>query len=191
MSLPFAVQLFEKWLPPDRFFQTAAAPRSLPLRAALACVGSLTRYLEEQTGQTVKIRLESQERITYPETGSPLWDQRHQLSTQGTLLSRNAWLILADQERIFAHSQIVMRALPEEIQSKIERGKEPLGALFLERQEPVERTDLEVAGAYLPALAHRLGQEHHTLYPCRRSLFRVNRTVRARIVEIFLPSLFS
>lgn len=189
MPLPFFPRLLRDWLPPERFFQMSGVPDSPRLHAALNCMGSLTRHLEEQTGQTVRIRLESQGPILASEEDSILWDSEHALPPDGTILSRNAWLILAGRERLFAHSQVVMVALPMEAREAVERGEEPLGSLFLEREGCVERSGLELARAYVPDLAHRLGQETDTLYWCRRSLFCVNHVTRARILEIFLPSL--
>ena len=190
MPIPFFPRLLEDWLPPERLFQTSALPDSPRLCAALNCTGSLTRYLQEQTGQTVRIRLESQEpMLEEGEEDALLWDTCHTLPPDSKILARNAWLVLADQEWLFAHSQVAMAALPIEAREAIEQGEEPLGSLFLEREGSVERSGLELARAYIPDLAHHLGQQTDSIYWCRRSLFCVNHGIHARIFEIFLPAL--
>ena len=186
IALPYLPKLLQGWLPPERFFETYDGDVSI--RMALACTGSLTRYLEEQTGHMVQLKIESQELLSTWEGNARLWNKCHALPENGMMLSRNAWLLLAGQERIFAHSQVVISALPLEVKLAIEQGEEPLGSLFLEREGSVERVDLELAGAHVPDLAVRLGHKADLVFWCRRSLFCVNHQTRARILEIFLPS---
>ena len=189
MRLPFVPHLLQEWLPPDRFFQTVCAPESSHLRDALSCTSSLTHYLEQHSGQTVKIRLDSQEPVLEREESSIVWQGYHTLPLEGTVLSRNVWLVLAGRERLFAHSEVAIFDLSAEERAVIERGEEPLGSHFLERGCLVARSRLELTGAIIPDLAHRLDQESDTLYWCRRSLFHVNQGIRARIFEIYLPPL--
>lgn len=191
MSLPFIPRLTRGWLPPERFFKTFGEPNSSRLRVALSCTGSLTRHLEKQTGQTVQVRLESQAEVLAWEELSLLWDRCYFLPPESNILSRNAWLLFSGQVRIFAHSQVAVTKLPQKTREAIEQGDEPLGPLFLEREASVARTELELATAHVASLAQHLGQNMDTLYWCRRSLFRVNNDIRARIFEIFLPDLLS
>ena len=188
MSQPFLPHLLHGWLPPDAFFQQFGAPESPRLRAALSCTDSLTRYLEQQTRQIVRIRLESQTPVVDGEENS-LWDHQQQLPPDSAILARSVWLLLGDQPWLYAHSQVAMDQLSAAAMAAIERGDEPLGSLFLEREGCVQRTDLELAIAHIPDLARHLGEDEQQAYWCRRSLFRVNQNVRARIYEIFLPAL--
>ena len=192
MSHPFLPHLLRGWLPPEAFFQRFGMPDSPRLCAALRCTDSLTRYLEAQTRQTVRVRIENQTPIVEAQDDAMLWHGSHGLLLPDrAMLVRNAWLLLADQAWIYAHSQVAVDHLTAEAKAAIEQGEEPLGSLFLEREGPVERTDLELAEAQVPDLARHLGQAEAQRYWCRRSLFRVNHAVRARIFEIFLPVLFA
>ena len=192
MSQPFLPQLLRGWLPPERYFRQFGAPVSLRLRGALSCTESLTRYMEEQTGQGVQVRLESQTPLVNGPWDAILWDHQQRLPPDSVILARSAWLHLAEREWLYAyaHSQVAVDHLSAAARAAIERGEEPLGSLFLEREGPVERTDLELAEAHVPELACHLGHASDRLYWCRRSLFRVNRVIRARIFEIFLPDLW-
>ncbi|MBF0463419.1 MAG: chorismate lyase [Magnetococcales bacterium] len=191
MSHPFLPQLIKGWLPPDLFFQQFGTPDSPRLHDALRCTSSLTRYLERQTQQTVRVRLAGQSPIVDAAGDAILWTGQQNLPAADAILVRDAWLLLADQAWIFAHSQVTVDHLAAEARAAIERGEEPLGSLFLEREGQVERTDLELALAEVPALASHLGHATGQRYWCRRSLFRVNQSIRARIFEIFLPVLFA
>lgn len=189
MSVPFLLQPLEAWSSPEHLFQTFRAPDASSLRAALVCMGSLTRHLEAQSGQTVHIRLENQTHLSAWKEDAILWDTQHTLPPESDVLSRNAWLVLAHQERVFAHSQVALTHVSREAREAIERGQEPLGSLFLAHEGPVDRSSLELTLASIPELARRLDQEMDTRYWCRRSLFHVNHGIRARILEIFLPPL--
>ncbi|MEO5349625.1 MAG: chorismate pyruvate-lyase family protein [Magnetococcus sp. YQC-3] len=189
MPQPFLPNLLEAWQSPGRYFAQHGAPDSLRLRAALSCTDSLTRLLEEQTGQSVRVRLESQGPLQEGGVNSILWAKQLQLVSQSPVLARSVWLMLGEQLCLYAHSQVAVDQLSAAARRAIELGEEPLGSLFLEREGPVERTDLELAEAHVPDLSARLGHAGEQRYWCRRSLFRVNGTVRARIFEIFLPVL--
>ena len=191
MPQPFLPQLLKGWLPPEAFFQQFGAPESLGVRGALSCTDSLTRYLEEQTQQTVRIRLESQMPLVAGQGDSILWDRQQKLPANSSILARSAWLLLAQQPWLYAYSQVAVAQLSPEARGAIEQGEEPLGSLFLQRDGSVERTDLELAEARIPDLSCHLRQKDDQKYWCRRSLFRVDQVIHARIFEIFLPDLLS
>lgn len=187
MSHLFLPHLLKGWLPPDAFFKQFGAPPSPRLRAALCCTDSLTRYMEKETRQTVRVRLESQTPVSGGQEHSVLWDRQQQLPPESIILSRRVWLLLEDRAWLYAHSQVAIDQLSTAARVAIEQGEEPLGTLFIEHEGRVARTDLELAEAYIPDLAAQLGHARDHCYWCRRSLFRVNHEIRARIFEIFLP----
>lgn len=189
MPLPFSLQLLEGWFEPDHYFQRFGRPDSELLLDALICSGSLTRHLEGRSGQVVKIRLKKQTLIPDWLENPTLWGVRHRLPPDDRILSRNAWLELAGQDWVFAHSQVAVSGLVREARQEIELGAEPLGSLFLQREGLVEREALELAQALIPELACHIGMDEGMSFWCRRSLFRVNGIVRARILELFLPPL--
>lgn len=189
MLQPFLPHLLKGWLPPDAFFKQFGAPHSPHLRAALCCTDSLTRHMEAQTQQTVRVRLESQTPVLDGEEHSILWDKQQQLPPESIILARSVWLLLHDKPWLYAHSQVAIDQLSTAARTAIEQGEEPLGSLFIEHEGRVARTDLELAEAHIPDLAAQLGHQHNHCYWCRRSLFRVNQEIRARIFEIFLPVL--
>ncbi|MEO5364709.1 MAG: chorismate pyruvate-lyase family protein [Magnetococcus sp. DMHC-8] len=191
MSHPFLPQLPHDWWSPEECFRRFGLPDSLRLQGALCCTDSLTRHLEQQTGQTVSIRLESQLPVLDGQAESCLWDRQHALPPDSVILARSAWLVLGEREWVYAHSQVAVDRLPVAARAAVERGAEPLGSVFLEREGRVERTDLELTRAVVPELARHLGDGAAQTYWCRRSLFRVDQAIRARIFEIFLPDLLS
>ncbi|MBF0401507.1 MAG: chorismate lyase [Magnetococcales bacterium] len=191
MRQPFLPQLLKGWLPVDAYFKRFGLPHSPRLQAALSCTDSLTRHLETESHQTVRVRLEHQAPMLDDADESSLWDQQQRLPPQSMILARSVWLLLEDQARLYAHSQVAIDQLSPAAKTAIEQGDEPLGSLFLAHEGKVERTDLELAEAHIPDLAARLGHESNQSYWCRRSLFRVNHEIRARIYEIFLPLLLS
>ncbi|MEO5340614.1 MAG: hypothetical protein H7837_08870 [Magnetococcus sp. MYC-9] len=190
MTQPYLPQILRGWLPPEQFFLQFECAISGQLRAALCCAESLTHHLQQHTEKLIRLRLESQVPIVRREGDSALWRGHRVLSVDGEFLARSAWLVVDQEVGLYAYSEIAVAELTAEARDAVVLGEEPLGSLFMEREGPVGRTELELAEATIPDLAvclrHRPGQK----YWCRRSLFQVNRMIRARIYEIFLPSLY-
>lgn len=185
MPLPFVLHIAQGWSSPGSFLQ--AGEFTPALAAALGCAGSLTRHLQRITAQPVAVRLLSH--VVLPQEADPLWQGLEPLPQAGELLHRDAWLEINGQAWVFAHSQLTLDGLPQAMRREIERGEQPLGALFLEHEETLERHGLQLAWVTAPELARQVGLPDHQRFPARRSLLRAGGAVRARILEIFLVSL--
>lgn len=186
MAIPYSLQLVEAWQAPERLLERFGD--GLPPRChdALAYNGSLTRYLEQEWGEPVAVRLESQQLIPGWEEVPLLWDDRHDLPVAGQVMERNAWLLVGGQDLVFAHSQVGLSGLDEPLRSAIEQGEQPLGALFRQLEEEVGRARLELALVRSPQLARKANLPTDRLLWCRRSLLNVGAGPRARVLEVFL-----
>ena len=187
MPLPFFPRFKNGWQAPDLALRRFGGKLAVSFQSALLCQGSLTRYLEALVQQPVGVRVESQESAWDWQAAPPLWDDCPTPEPQkGEIFLRNAWLELGGQAWVFAHSQVAVADLPPAARQAIERGREPLGPLFMNREARVERQGLQLARAHIPELAARLECPAEQVFWCRRSLFRVNGSLRARILELFL-----
>ncbi|MBF0142325.1 MAG: chorismate lyase [Magnetococcales bacterium] len=186
MALPFTIDLRGDWFPAARLASVAGTMLTVPDRAVLTCSGSLTRHLEESWGRPVGVRLAGQRVVAALMGEGPHWGEGHRPPGPGPVLLRDAWLDDGLQERVFAHSQMAVAALPEPIRAAIQQGERPLGTLFTEQELSVQRALLELARARVPYLAGFLGVDEGRLFWCRRSLFAVDGKPQARILEIFL-----
>ncbi|MBF0188568.1 MAG: DUF98 domain-containing protein, partial [Magnetococcales bacterium] len=117
------------------------------------------------------------------------WPQLQKLSSHrsGTAthqLIRDAWLLTGGKRLIFAHSQITLDGLPPTLTDAIQQGTLPLGTLFLDQYASVARQDLLLSRATAPVIAAGYGLPEETPLWCRHSLFHVDDTPRARILEL-------
>lgn len=186
MAIPYSLQLVEGWQEPARLLDRCGAELPARCHEALAHAGSLTRYLEEEWGEQVAVRLESQNLVPGWEETPLLWNGRHNLPADGQVLLRNAWLVVGGRDLVFAHSQVALAGLADPLRLAIERGTLPLGSLFRELEEEVGRARLELALVRSPQLARQAAIAPDRLLWCRRSLLNVGRGPRARILEVFL-----
>ncbi|MBF0152792.1 MAG: chorismate lyase [Magnetococcales bacterium] len=157
------------------------------MQEALVCKNSLTRHLEALSGSPLRVRLERQTLCRAWQDDSPFWSELHRLPTGDDILVRDAWLSVDRQELILAHSEMPLGGVAPEIRAAVDRGEEPLGIVFQEREGEVSRQHLELARMCVPEVARRLGLASAEVFWCRRSLFLTGFTVRARILELFLP----
>ncbi|MBF0272298.1 MAG: chorismate lyase [Magnetococcales bacterium] len=189
MSLPFPLQLLTPWLAPDPFpllAEIRVAPR---FREVVSSTDSLTRRLERLTGAASRVRLEEQFQHPLLEEDPLLWGPEYRIPEAPAILSRNAWLALGTQDLVFAHSQLALSGMAPSTRRAIEQGEAPLGALFLARDEPVERRHLCLAVGVAPALARSVNFPEHHRFVMRRSLFLVAGEACGRILELFLMDL--
>lgn len=189
MPLPFTLHFLTPWLSPDPFPELAGVMISLRYQAVLASTDSLTRRLEQLTGCSSLVRLENQQLQSVWEDLPEIWTPDYQITHSSVILTRNAWLNLGKRDLVFAYSQLTMTDLTETIQLAIEQGEQPLGSLFLARDEQVERQQVQLASAQAPMLANRLGLPENHPFVCRRSLFIVTGHLYGRILELFLTDL--
>lgn len=189
MTLPFPLLPLTPWHPPDPFPELADLVIAPRYRELLASTDSLTRRLENLTGLPSRVRLEEQTRSTTgAESGDP-WDPDWLATGSAPFLIRAAWLRLGDLEMVFAHSRLSLAGMDPHVQQAIEVGDQPLGSLFLARDEQVERRHLQLSACRAPALAERLGRDADLPFILRRSLFLVAGQPRGRILELFLTDL--
>ncbi|MBF0371635.1 MAG: chorismate lyase [Magnetococcales bacterium] len=182
----FSPHLKEGWQEPQHLLEAEGHGLSPRLRAALGCTSSLTRHLENAWQEPVRVWLESQELSPKWVNEPPVWEARHQLPQRGDVLLRNAWLGMGAKKWVFAHSQVAVADLAASVWAGIERGETPLGALFLDREDRVSRLGLELTLARAPQFAHNIGLSGEVPFWCRRSLFVVNGSPWARILEVFV-----
>ncbi|MBF0164750.1 MAG: chorismate lyase, partial [Magnetococcales bacterium] len=163
------------------------APR---YREMLASTDSLTRRLENLTGLPSRVRLEEQSQSPAESATHEPWDPAWLATPESEpILIRAAWLRLGDVEMVFAHSRLSLAGMDPRIQQAIEVGDQPLGSLFLARDEQVERRHLQLAACRAPVLAERIGRNPGQPFILRRSLFLVAGQPRGRILELFLTDL--
>lgn len=179
------------WMEPHIFLRRKGGQLSERFRSLLACTGSLTQRMEHFCGRSsLHVRLEKSLPVSWPDT---LWSQAFHLSNcdHNALLFRDAWLMVNEKKCLFAHSQIDLEGLPSLLRQAIESGRKPLGALFLARDNYLERRHLELTQARIPWLATRLGLAPSHLFWCRRSLLSVSpgNSARGRILELFWSDL--
>ncbi|MBF0190791.1 MAG: chorismate lyase [Magnetococcales bacterium] len=189
MSLPFSLQLLTPWLLPDPFPLLEELPVAPRYREMLSSTDSLTRRLERLTGAASRVRLEKQFQHSVLEEDPLLWGPEYRIPDAPAILSRQAWLALGEQDLVFAHSQLSLVGLAPSTCLAIEQGEAPLGALFLARDEPVERRHLRLAVGVAPALARSAGLAEDHRFVLRRSLFLVAGAACGRILELFLTDL--
>ncbi|MBF0455738.1 MAG: chorismate lyase [Magnetococcales bacterium] len=185
----FTLQPLYPWHKPDERPEDRITALSPTLQSALSCTGSLTRHLEESLKQTITVQVINQDEQPDWEQDAPLWSQHHTLPQDNKVMLRNAWLRAGEKKILFAHSQLAINSHHETTRQAIAQGELPLGSLFLQREKPVERQQLELTQATIPALADQLNRDREQLFWCRRSLFLVSGTLFARILEIFLTDL--
>lgn len=184
----FTVRIQEGWLPPDDMLTRHEEGLEPVLREALACPGSLTRHLEQLWKQPVGVRLEGQSAMSGWLEDASLWNGDYQLPVRGLILHRDAWITCGGRDRVFAHSQLAVGDLSQEMRRSIDTGDRPLGAIFLEQELSVVREQLELARVQVPEVARRQGVPDQTTFWCRRSLLSVSGVLQARIMELFLNS---
>ncbi|MBF0447702.1 MAG: chorismate lyase [Magnetococcales bacterium] len=189
MSQLFNFQFLTPWQNSDQPFNSQPAQLSNHLRSALVCSTSLTRHLETRLKQTIEVEIIEQVNLQSWEDNPQLWGEQQDLPDPESVTYRNAWLIAGNQKLLFAHSQLVTSGLHESILKQVKEGNLPLGSLFLQHEKTIERKQLELAQARIPALATRLGEEVERTFWCRRSIFLVNNLPFARILEVFLTDL--
>lgn len=187
--MPFPLKNMTDWLSPDRFLAEHGDELSGQLAEVLACDGSLTRRLEAAYEDKVEVRLEPPGAVLHAVNGVEFWPDLFNLPGETTdKISRNAWLSVKGEDRVFAYSQLDLEGLPEDLGERIRAGTAPLGSLFLESQRGVSRDKLELARLHFPLLADRLDLPPETAFLARRSLLMADDIVRGRILEILLPA---
>ncbi|MBF0285343.1 MAG: chorismate lyase [Magnetococcales bacterium] len=188
MRLEFPLELEESWGPPSGLLARRGGGISDRVRGALAWEGSLTRYLEAQWGHPVRVRLEEQESVATWPPGAALWGEGTPPPARGAVLLRTAWLHVEGEAMVFAHSQVSLAGLEEEVRQALVEGERPLGRLLSGGEGTLVRPRLELALAKAPFLADLTGRARESLFWCRRSLLSVDGTANARILEIFLQA---
>lgn len=191
IPLPFSISLLTPWLDPEPFPDLAGIKISKQFQEIIASTDSLTKRLETHTASPSLVRLENQHLQSDWEDLPEIWTPDYQIHPPHAALLRNAWLTLGKQDLIFAHSQLSLTSMTETTQHTIQQGEQPLGSLFLARDEQVQRQRLQLAAANLPTLASRLNWPESHRFICRRSLFFVANELCGRILEIFLTDLSS
>ncbi|MGN7612280.1 chorismate--pyruvate lyase family protein [Magnetococcales bacterium HHB-1] len=188
---PHTFSVSSPWQEGEGFSWPKACVLSPAFQSLLLEMGSLTRCLESYWQAPVRVNLLRQEAISdirqsdYPDFMIAIW-QDDQRSWQQDLLLREAWLMVADEAKVFAHSQLALSGLPKTIRQQILQGEKPLGPLFLDEGFSVARDCLQIAPIKSPELSLHLGLGEEQVFWGRRSLFRVDGVVRARIFELFL-----
>ncbi|MEO5347169.1 MAG: chorismate pyruvate-lyase family protein [Magnetococcus sp. YQC-9] len=190
MSFSFPLLPLTEWFPPEPFPDLSGIAIATRFRELLASTDSLTRRLERLTGLESRVRIEEQSvQQSASAVDEPLWDARYRLPGEEAVLTRNAWLRLGSEELVFAHSQLALNGMDPPIRSAIVAGDQPLGSLFLARDEQVERRHLQLAACRAPGLAARIARNPDHPFIVRRSLFLVAGVPCGRILELFLTDL--
>ncbi|MBF0293858.1 MAG: DUF98 domain-containing protein [Magnetococcales bacterium] len=179
------------WLAPEPFPDLGGRAISESFQAVLGSTDSLTRRLEILTGASGRVRLEEQATLPEWEDLPEVWTPEYRMEPPGPILTRNAWLALGERDLLFAHSQLLLAGMEETTRQAIQRGEQPIGSLFLARDERMRRQRLQLALAISPVLAARQGLPGDHPFFARRSLFFVADALRGRILELFWSDLSS
>ncbi|MBF0178434.1 MAG: DUF98 domain-containing protein [Magnetococcales bacterium] len=177
------------WFAPEPFPDLGGSAISESFRAVLGSTDSLTRRLELLTGASGRVRLEEQATLPEWEDLPEIWPPEYRMEPSGPIMTRNAWLALGGRDLLFAHSQLLLAGMEETTRQAIRRGEQPIGSLFLARDEQMRRQRLQLALAISPALAARQGLPEDHRFFARRSLFFVADALRGRILELFWSDL--
>jgi chorismate-pyruvate lyase len=184
----YTLKLLDPWQKPEAVLQSRGKDYSPSMHAALKCRGSLTTHLEAQFKQMVEVQLINQEHNLDWEDNPTLWSKKHTWASKKAVTMRNVWLQIGGENILFAHSQLALNSLTTPTSQAIKEGRLPLGSLLLQSENAIERQLLEIAQAVIPDLAIKIGCDQKRVFWCRRSLFLVNGTVTARILEVFLAN---
>ncbi|WP_130470076.1 chorismate--pyruvate lyase family protein [Candidatus Magnetaquicoccus inordinatus] len=186
MSQLIMLSSLKEWLTPHEYFNKFAFPATHNLELALKCNKSLTKFLENLLNTNISVSVENQEELKPNLNRTELWG-KVSIPENSPIIARSAWLISNNKRVIYAYSEIAVTMLDRSAKSAIESKIEPLGSLFLNRANDVERTNIKVTQAKNVNLSLVLSLDLNTVFWCRRSLFRVDHQLSARILEIYLP----
>lgn len=188
MPLPFSAQFLDPWQTPSSLLHERGGNLSPLFKGLLLWDGSLTQRLEEMFNHPVAVRVDGQ--IFVPEwlQEPEIWGSDSLPPTKNGILLRDAWLIAGNGFRVFAHSQLSVDKLAQANIQAIQRGAQPLGYLFLEQNDRMERKQLALCRITMPNPEKSIDKTDMAVFWCRRSLFHVNGNLRARILEIFLTT---